>query len=264
MTSRVGIVVPTLGKRPDYLLDCLSSIQNAANSKFPVFVVVVAPESFNASIHLESGLVQSTVNDPGEGLAAAINAGFVAMPSDIQFINWLGDDDLLLPGSIEVTASILESNPDTVLVFGGCNYVDAKGRVVWVNRSGTWAAPLLRFGPQLIPQPGSLFRASAFSKIGGLDSTYDWAFDFDMLIKMSKIGNLKHVNQVLASFRWHPESLSVEFRNMSVLEASKVRTSHLPSLLRLISCIWEYPIRQATLYAGNRVSLRARKKQLLD
>jgi glycosyltransferase involved in cell wall biosynthesis len=264
LKSRVGIVVPTLGKRPDYLLDCLSSIRNAVDSKFSVFVIVVAPESFNASIHLESGLVQSSVIDPGEGLAEAINAGFLAMPSDIEFINWLGDDDLLMPGCLEITASILENNPDTVLVFGGCEYVDAKNRVVWVNRSGSWASPLLRFGPQLIPQPGSLFRASAFSRVGGLDTTYDWAFDFDLLIKMSKIGKLKYVDEVLARFRWHPESLSVEFRKMSVTEASKVRTSHLPALLRPFSCIWEYPVKQATLYAGNRVTLRAKKKSELD
>lgn len=263
MTSRVGIVVPTLGKRPDYLLDCLASIRSAVTKTHSVFVIVVAPEGFDALMHLEAGLVQLIVQDPGKGLAEAINSGFLAMPSDIEFINWLGDDDLLAPGSLEITATLLEKNPDSVLVFGGCEYVDSKGRAVWVNRSGGWAGPLLRFGPQLIPQPGSLFRASAFLRVGGLDSSYDWAFDFDMLIKMSKIGKLKYVNKILASFRWHPESLSVEFRKMSVLEASKVRTSHLPALLRTISCLWEYPVRQATLYAGNRVTLRARKKSIL-
>lgn len=259
MTSKVGIVVPTLGRRPDYLIQCLNSIKAATTDNSVVFVVIVAPKSFDPSIFLNQGLVQKVVEDTGSGLAAAINAGFTAMPAGIEYMNWLGDDDLLSPNSIDLAARVLDNQPKTVLVFGSCDYVDPTGKVVWTNKSGQFAVPLLRFGPDLIPQPGALFRKKSFFEVGGLSLDYDWAFDFDLLIKFSKIGTLSFVNKTLSSFRWHPESLSVGYRTMSVDEASKVRTSHLPGILRSISCVWEYPVRKATMIAGNRVTARARR-----
>jgi glycosyltransferase involved in cell wall biosynthesis len=264
LNAKVGIVVPTLGKRQEYLEQCLSSIKQATASTSDSFVVMVAPSSFDASKYLAEGSVHQLVQDPGSGLASAINAGFAAMPKEIQYLNWLGDDDLLTPGSIATTSALLDREPKTVMVFGACDYVDGEGNVVWRNKSGSYATGLLRFGPDLIPQPGALFRKSSFWEVGGLDTKYDWAFDFDLFIKFSKIGKLSYLNSTLANFRWHPASLSVEYRKKSVAEASVVRVSHLPAFIRPISLLWEYPVRQATLIAGNRVTANSKKKAKQD
>jgi GT2 family glycosyltransferase len=256
VNKKVGIVVPTLGKRPDYLLQCLQSIRQAGDAH----VCLVAPKEFDPQKIIDSGLVNQFVVDPGNGLSEAINTGISELPVGIEYINWLGDDDLLAPSSLRVTSEVLDGDSKIVLVYGSCEYVDPKGARIWTNNSGQWASPLLHFGPDLIPQPGSLFRRSAFEQVGGLSPNWDWAFDFDLLLKLKRIGSLKFIDQTLSSFRWHPESLSVEFRNKSVSEASAVRVSHLPSLLRPISWLWEYPVRQATLIAGNRVTKTANKK----
>ena len=256
MIHSVGIVVPTLGKRPEYLMQCLKSIRAAGQAH----VVLVAPASFEAKSVLPSNLFDQVVVDPGVGLSAAINLGVESLPASVEIINWLGDDDVLTEGAITTTARELETSTDVVMVFGSCDYIDPAGKVIWKNKSGQWAVPLLRFGPDLIPQPGSLFRREAFKQAGLLKPKYDWAFDFDLFIELSKLGRLKFVDQTLAQFRWHPESLSVEFRRKSVSEASQVRVSHLPKLLRPISLLWEYPVRQATLIAGKRVTSRANSK----
>jgi GT2 family glycosyltransferase len=255
LTKRVGIVVPTLGQRPDYLRQALDSIKEAGQAH----VCLVAPNSFNTKSYLEQGLVDQFVIDPGQGLSEAINRAISALPSEIEYVNWLGDDDLLKAGSIDAAVVSLDSEPETVLVYGACDYIDEEGRVVWRNRSGQWASPLLHFGPDLVPQPGALFRRSAFDVAGGLSRKYDWAFDFDLLLNLKKIGKLKYLKQSLASFRWHPESLSVEHRKKSVSEASRVRISHLPILLKPLAWLWEFPVRLATLVAGTRVTDKARK-----
>jgi GT2 family glycosyltransferase len=200
------------------------------------------------------------VIDNGAGLPAAINLGIESLPESVEYLNWLGDDDRLIPGSITACTDALDSKKDVVMNFGACEYIDSSGDVVWENRSGQWAVPLLRLGPDLIPQPGALFRRSAFNAVGGLKTHLGWAFDFDLFIRLSKVGKLQYINQTLSQFRWHPESLSVEHRKRSVAEASQVRVSHLPSFLRAISFIWEYPVRQATLIAGKRVTAKAQSK----
>lgn len=254
MNKRVGIVVPTLGERPDYLNQCLSSISQAGLGAGRAHIVLVCPESFDFETLLQAGTVHQIVMDPGTGLPEAINEGFRHMPSGVELINWLGDDDLLSPGSLDLAIQVLDARPESVMAFGGCKYIDPKGEVIWVNRSGTLAVPLLRVGPDLIPQPGALFRRDSFLKVGGLDARFSWAFDFDLIIKLSKIGKLEFISKPLASFRWHPESLSVEFRKKSVREAHQVRKSHLPLWVRPLSFIWEYPVMLTTYLAGLRLT----------
>lgn len=250
MTKKVGIVVPTLGTRPDYLQQNLKSIRAAGDAH----ISIVAPKNFDAATLISEGLVDQFVEDPKNGLASAINAGFAQLPVDIKFINWLGDDDLLVAGSLLRTSEILNKHGDVSLVFGACDYIDSEGKKIWENKSGKWAVPLLRFGPDLIPQPGALFRRDSFNEVGQLSSDFGWAFDFDLFIKLSKTGKAIYLPETLARFRWHPESLSVGLRKKSVAEASAVRKSHLPKWVRPISSVWEYPVMQATLIAGKRVS----------
>lgn len=256
MNQRVGIVVPTLGERPDYLEQCLKSIRAAGQAH----ILLVAPKSLDSRTLQSGGLVDSVVTDKGSGLPAAINLAIESLPESVEYVNWLGDDDLLEPGSLNSSINVLDQKQEVVMTFGACDYIDSDGNIVWANQSGGWAVPLLRFGPDLIPQPGALFRRSAFNAVGGLNTNFGWAFDFDLFIRLSKLGKIKYVNQTLAKFRWHPESLSVEHRGQSVAEASQVRVSHLPVWLRPLSFLWEYPVRQATLIAGMRVTAKAKSK----
>jgi GT2 family glycosyltransferase len=255
MFSTIGIIVPTLGNRPEYLIECLKSIRAAGDA----FVLVVAPEGFDPTPYSAAGLVNQSVKDPGLGLAEAINVGIEALPAEVLLVNWLGDDDLLSSNSLELASDFLMKNSDVDLVFGSCDYIDTTGSKVWTNKSGQWAVPLLRFGPDMIPQPGALFRRSFFNRVGRANPDFGLAFDFELLIRMSKAGRLKFLNKTLASFRWHPESLSVEQRKKSVMDASRSRVAHLPAFLRFFSFLWEIPVRQATLWAGSRVTTRARR-----
>jgi GT2 family glycosyltransferase len=256
LNHRVGIVVPTLGERPDYLEECLRSIRAAGEAH----ILLVAPASLNTRPLQSSGLIDSFAIDDGGGLPSAINQGIQLLPTSIEYVNWLGDDDLLTPDSLMNCVKVLDSGEDVVMAFGACEYIDAAGRVVWNNNSGQWTVPLLRFGPDLIPQPGALFRRSVFTNLGGLKTNLGWAFDCDLFIRLAKLGKLRYIKQTLARFRWHPESLSVEHRKRSVAEASQVRVSHLPVFLRPVSFLWENPVRQATLVAGERLTAKAKSK----
>lgn len=248
--SSVGIVVPTLGRRPEFFLECLESIRAAGDT----FILVVTPDDADIHDAVERGLIDCRVTDPGTGLAQAINCGLTALPPNLEFVNWLGDDDRLTPGSLQVTSEILRSNPDAPYVFGGCNYIDSKGQILLTNHSGSWARFLMRIGPDLIPQPGSLLRRDSLIRIGGLDSSLGWAFDLDMFLRLEKIGKGKFTRKVLAEFRWHAGSLSVGERGGSAHESRVVRKNHLPSVLRGLSPLWEIPFGIAGQIAAKRLS----------
>jgi hypothetical protein len=242
-----AVVVPTLGRRPEYLPLALRSIRDAGECH----ILLVAPAAFDAAALIAEGLVDEKIDEVGRTLPDAINQGFAALAPGIEFIAWLGDDDLLRPGSLVATERFLREHPGSSAAYGRCDYIDETGAVLWTNRSGAWAAPLLRVGPDLIPQPGSLFRRSAFVAAGGLRTDLGWAFDLDLFLRLARFGKLSFLGTTLAAFRWHADSLSVGQRDDSVREASQVRREFLPAWLRPVSGVWEGPVRWATNRAGD-------------
>ena len=245
-----AVVVPTLGTRPEFLAECVTSIRAAGSCH----LVLVRPSqcSIDPSV---AALVDDEIDDPGRGLAAAINVGMAALPDTVLYATWLGDDDRLTADSLTTAAAAMERE-SAVFVFGGCRYIDAAGRELWLNASGRWAVPLMRMGPQLIPQPGSLFDRRVFDAIGGLDESWKWAFDLDLFLRLAQRGRMSFVDSTLAEFRWHDGSLSVGGRKGSVTEASKIRRRYLPRLLRPLSFLWEPLLRRVILLAGERMNRR--------
>jgi GT2 family glycosyltransferase len=251
-----GIVIPTLGNRTDYLMACIQSIRNAGYT----YLCVVSPDKQLGKNLLDACFVEQFVHQSGTGIANAINVAFAHLPDHIQFLSWLGDDDLLEIDSMEIARQCLISNPSATAVYGKCRYIDSEGREIGVNKIGSLASRMLRFGPCLIPQPGSLIRRTSFKRIGGLDESYDCAFDLDMFIKLQSIGPTKYVGEILSSFRWHPDSKSVQQRSTSVSEASKIRISHLPSSLKNLAPLWERPISFLTIKSGTIVNFASKQK----
>jgi hypothetical protein len=246
----VGVVVPTIGERPQYLESTLKSIREAGES----FIVLVGRKGFHASSYQKAGLVDLYIDEVEASVPNKINQGFRALPETIEYITWIGDDDLLAPGGLGIAVQALEKPEKPVLVYGHCQYIDSDGNDVLVKRSGRWAVPLLRFGPQLIPQPSAFFRRDAFEKVGGLSDKFQFAFDFDLFLKLTNLGKAVFINRVLSSHRWHATSLTYSRRWESVREASKVRVSNLAPVIRLISFVWELPIQLVTYLAGTFLS----------
>jgi hypothetical protein len=248
--SAVGVVVPTIGERPQYLESTLKSIREAGES----YIVLVGRKGFDGSSFQRKGLVDLYVDEDDASVPNKINQGFRALPASIEYITWIGDDDLLAPGALETAVQALNKPEKPVLVFGHCQYIDSEGKDVLVKRSGSWAVPLLRFGPQLIPQPSAFFRRDAFERVGGLADKFQFAFDFDLFLKLSKFGKAVFIDQILSSHRWHKTSLTYSRRWESVREASRVRVSNLGPVTRLVSFLWEIPIQLITYTAGQLLS----------
>ena len=258
--KRIGVVIPTIFSRPKYLPIAARSLRAAGDCH----ILVTCPEPTAEQMVLvealkAEGLIdQQIVETPGKSLPGKIAEALRFLPDNCDLIAWLGDDDLLTPGSLTIAQAKLEALPDAVMVYGGVDYIDKNGMVLFTNPSAQFHEKLLRFGPQLIPQPGALWRRRAFEAVGGLSNEFNLAFDFDLFLRLSKIGELRHIDQTLAQFRWHPDSLSVKNRLASSMEASKVRRSHYSGVSRLLWPLWEPAVVVSTWMAGKLVNFRSR------
>lgn len=257
MPSEILIVIPTLGDRVEFLEQTLRSIRDQST---PVDIVIVAPPAINSLQGLAARFNCELLPDPGSQ-TSAINLGVSAAQPHHRFVNWIGDDDTLTPRSLTLTYEALNSNPDVVLAYGACEYIDAEGNQLWVSRAGKWAQRILSWGPDLIPQPGMLIRLSAWQAVGGVDESLRFAFDLDLLLKLRTQGSFIDVGAVVSQFRWHPESLTVSDRTSSLNESEKVKRRYLSPGARQVAWLWEKPVRGATRLAARNVTKRALKKK---
>jgi hypothetical protein len=198
------------------------------------------------------------LDDPGS-LTAAINVGLKHAKPWHDYVTEIGDDDLLTPGSLAITITALDANPSAVLAYGYCNYIDTNGCVIFTSRAGRIAPWLMSWGPNLVPLPGLVFRLSAIHKVGVFDANLKYSMDLDMYLRLRKIGKFINTGQILASFRWHPSSITVANRKTSLDEAQQVKRRYVSNMSRRIAPVWEIPVRIATKLAVNRVNARAIK-----
>lgn len=250
-------VVPTLGERPDLLVRSIASILEQDSPDLDL--VVVAPGDRGVQ-ELIAGTGARFVEDPRRGgLSGALNAGLAAARPGTRYFAWLGDDDLLAEGSLAATTHALAGNPDAVLVFGWCDYIDSDDNVVFRSRAGKVAAATLTFGPNLIPQPGSLMRLSAVQAAGGLDESVRLAMDLDLFLRLRRQGRLIALPQTLASFRWHPDSATVRGESESMEESDRLRMKYMPRPAALVYEVLRWPGRWALVAAKRRVDHNTRR-----
>jgi GT2 family glycosyltransferase len=217
---------------------------------------IIAPPHLNLDDFVSENLFDLRIDDDGDGLANAINKAFSLLPRDVEFMSWLGDDDLIEVNALSIARELMISDSEVVAVVGICDYIGPSGEKILTNKAGSLGIKILSWGPDLIPQPGSLLRRSAFDEMGGLDPKFRMAFDLDMFLRLQKLGRIEFLNQKVASFRWHPTSLSVDQRRYAVLEASAIRRNNHSKLVSYVSLLWEPLIIAITLSLGTVVNFR--------
>lgn len=246
--------MPTLGKRPEMLSRVLGSIETVADE-----IIVVAPkDSWGQIADASKDISIKMVVDPGTGLAAAINEGFRNLGKDIEFANWIGDDDGIYPEQFVELKQTLE-NSNAVAVFGDCDYKLEDGTQLGRSSAGNTAVKVLNWGPDLIPQPTAFFRLDALRKVGLVDETYKLAFDYDLFLKLKALGRILHLPEPTGYFTWHADSLSVSNRFPSAKEAHIIRMKHANGISKVFIGFISPLVILATVVAGFIVNMKAKR-----
>lgn len=254
---QILVVIPTLGEREQLLRKTLESIKLQAPVAYDI--VMVFPLKNKKMVALAKEYGAAMVDDPG-GLSASVNAGIATAKPHHKFISWIGDDDLLRKQSFEVALGALETNQDAVLAYGYCDYIDENDNILFTNKASRLAPWIMRWGPNLVPLPGILFRKSALDRAGVFDEKNKYCMDLEMLLRLRLLGAFVNTNFALAAFRWHSTSTTVSNRAKVLKETEEVKRKYLPTYLQPFSPLWDYPVRAATHVAARRVTALAKRK----
>lgn len=155
-----------------------------------------------ALIQSEAPRLEGWESRPDNGPASAINRGFAQSSGEIMA--WLNSDDLLLPGVVRFVAAWFARHPEVDVVYGHRLMIDGQGHQV-----GRWVMPphddeaLLWM--DYIPQETLFWRRRIWERAGGrLDESFQFAFDWDLLLRFQKAGaRMTRLPWFLGCFRVH-------------------------------------------------------------
>lgn len=144
-------------------------------------------------------------SEPGKGQVKQWNTGLKMAKGEI--LGWLGQDDMYEPDAIMAVVQFFKSNPDAYFVFGDCNRINEKGKII-----GKF--PIKDFNLEetindycYIPTPSAFYRREVIKKVGLMDTSIN-ASDFDYWIRVGKVFQIHRIEKTLANFRIHRKSIS--------------------------------------------------------
>jgi glycosyltransferase involved in cell wall biosynthesis len=204
----VSIVTPSYNQAA-YLEEAMQSV--LAQDYSPIEYIVIDAASTDGSLEIIRRHAQDLaywVSEPDSGQADALNKGFARATG--KYMAWLNADDRLKPTAVGEAVASLEVHPNTGMVYGDADFIDARGRVI-----GRFAARqtdyrgLLR-GYVHIPQQAAFWRADLWRQVGGLDASLSFAMDYDLWVRLAKISNLQYHPRLWAEFRLHTDSKTMQ------------------------------------------------------
>lgn len=159
---------------------------------------------------------------PDRGTADAINKGFARSHGSV--FAYLNADDTYLPGAVSTAMRALASEPEVAVVYGNANWVDQQGRLLAPY-------PVLPFDAALlaeecfIAQPAAFVRRSAFELAGRIDPELQYAYDYDLWIRIARLFPMRKIDGVLATSRMHHDNKTVGQRRGVLRETLKLLQS---------------------------------------
>lgn len=142
-----------------------------------------------------------------KGQTDAINKGFSHASGEI--LAWINSDDTFEPGAVKRAVNYLVSHPEIGLVYGDCNFINAKDHVIGRFNARQTDYQRLKRGYVHIPQQSSFWRAKIWHQVKPLDDSIYFAMDYDLWLRLAKISKIKYHQELWANFRLHGDAKTI-------------------------------------------------------
>jgi len=209
---QISIVTPSFNQA-EFLEEAILSVleQGYANLEY----IIMDGGSTDGSVDIIKRYAQRLTHwesAPDGGQTDAISRGFHGATGEI--LGWLNSDDLLLRGCLQKVGQFFADRANRSCVVGGCVHIGPGGELL----RDSAGIPVCNLGSRLsyskllfwqcgcVNQPATFWRREALWKVGGLDTRLQFCMDYDLYIRLARLGSFGRIRDYLACFRLHPAS----------------------------------------------------------
>jgi glycosyltransferase involved in cell wall biosynthesis len=223
---KVSVVIPTRN-RQDFLLRTLDSVlaQRAVQLEVLVIDDGSTDETERAVRSLRDDRVGFVRHETPRGVATARNAG--AAIADGTWIAMLDDDDLWAPDKLARQVLAAEQT-GAGWVYAGAVEIDEVGNLLGGERPPQPEMLVQQLTRRNLMPAGSsnvVVYADAFRSAGGFDEKLRHLADWDMWLRLARLGPPVCVSAPLVAYRLHPTQATLDTGGM-VAEARVLRDRH--------------------------------------
>lgn len=209
---KFSIVTPSFNQA-EFIGRTLRSVKEQ-QVDFPVEHIVIDGASTDGTLEIlkKSGNQIRYVSEPDNGMQDALNKGFSMATGEI--VGWINADDFYLPETLKKVAAYFDLHPDCLWLYGNCRIVDRHDREVrkWITAYKKRKSKNFKYKRLLlenfISQPAVFMKRDALKVVGSVDPDLPTAMDYDLWLRFAKIGNPGYIDDYLACFRVHENSIS--------------------------------------------------------
>lgn len=208
---RLSVITPVYNGEK-YIKETIDSVISAIGASDIEYLVIDDGSTDGTSRILQSYGTQITViKQENQGESSAVNTGFNSAAGD--FVLVVSADDPLLSGAIfEGVEEFFDKNPATVVWYPNWNMIDHNGKLIRTVHVDEYSEDKLIGRFVCLPGPGAFIRKSAAIQIGGRRIKWKYVGDYDFWLRISRVGQLRKRDAILAQWRFHDESASISHR----------------------------------------------------
>jgi glycosyltransferase involved in cell wall biosynthesis len=198
---KVSIIIPT-NNRPHMLV---RAVESAARAGSNVEVIVVDDGSTDqtAEVCQKTKGIKYVRLEHNQGVAGARNVGILASSSD--YVAFLDDDDLRLPGTLDKQVDVLMRNKQAGFVCAQMLMADQEGRMTGEmtgpkssGENAFWE--LLELDFPVMPL-SVVIRKECFNNVGLLNASLPGIDDWDVLVRIAELYPVLVLNEPVAIYR---------------------------------------------------------------
>ncbi|WP_438479485.1 glycosyltransferase family 2 protein [Oleiharenicola lentus] len=211
MLPKISIVTPSY-QQARYLGQTMRSVLNQA---VPVEYVVQDGGSTDGSAELIQQFaprLHAWASERDAGQADAIARGFTktsGRPDDLMA--WINSDDYYQPGALAFVADYFAQHPEVDVLYGNRIVVDEESKEIARWFLPAHDAEVLRLN-DFVPQETLFWRRRVWEKAGGLDTGFQFALDWDLLLRFQAADSrIVRVPYFIACFRAHAAQKTAAF-----------------------------------------------------
>lgn len=148
------------------------------------------------------------LSQPPSGIVAALEAARACARG--TYLARMDADDVSSPDRLARQVEFLDRNPLIIALGGQVRIIDATGRALKLGRwpvSEKACKTHLEIGSPLC-HPAVMMRATAVEACGGYKGVSEPAEDYDLWLRLSKIGEFANLNEIVLDYRVHSNSVT--------------------------------------------------------
>jgi glycosyltransferase involved in cell wall biosynthesis len=200
----VSVIIPTFN-RLELLKETVASVRNQTFRDFEI-IVVNDGSSDGTAEWLDSQPDILALNQKNSGIAASRNNG--ARVSRGRWLAFLDHDDLWAPEKLAVQAEFVKGNPDVALVAARHVRLGKKFRGSGQERWTKGDLFVEEYSRSFIHTSSVMIRRDVFEKIEGFPTSYRFADEFDVWLKIASTHPIAYVDEPLVFIRFYDSNTS--------------------------------------------------------